>query len=253
MSAAEAAAVLGSIEEAAELIGAVNLPAGAIIATLGLFGYGAYRIKKLVDHVRGKNYNTKTINKIIKEADPNQHKVNLDLLKEWNKQFNEKPEIDIVPQENQHSDSDIIPLSEQHSQSDKTGYTLAENFKEAALTVPGHPHTGLQKNYGKPSNDVDSDSIPHDQAYDDAKTFGDVQKADEDLIKKSGDHVIETLRKPGNTDYIPAAGAAIQNVVINLKHHIEKKFGHSLYPKLSGKLWQQHQNNIDQTKNLLIN
>lgn len=95
------------------------------------------------------------------------------------------------------------------------------------MNLPFHKYTGpgnKLKN-GKPIDHDDEISEHHDQRYNDAKTFEDIQEADVDAI-------FEYLNFRGDTskNYVNPIHNAIGATGLSIKHLAEKALGKSIYP-----------------------
>nr|QTE03949.1 MAG: structural protein [Phylloscopus proregulus ambidensovirus] len=196
----------------------VGLPLGLLVGGLGALGYGTY---KVVDYLGKKGHDRNEVSKHMQKA-----------VKEMKR--NNFPR-------NTHADSTQLTASKVKAvrdnyyksvgfeYSDKPEGNIDYKLLNAGLGTK-YIGSGNSLDSGAPTSLTDADARDHDIAYDKAKSFQDIQEADNTLLKQTGDHVAETLS--GGGDFTNFVHSAITGTGIGIKSSVEKAIGKPIYPQM---------------------
>lgn len=133
-----------------------------------------------------------------------------------------------------HLQPNNLKISLQKLQKFPQVHELVKKLSVALPVAPFSNNIGPGNKPAEPKTQLDADALEHDQAYDTAKSFQDVQKGDINLLKKVGDHVAESIKSFGGNP-IDQLHEVIIGPAIGAKYTVEKALGSSIYPQFSGK------------------
>ncbi len=217
------------IEEAAAGLDAtgVGAPFGVIVGALAGIGFGAYEI---YNHFKSQGHKIKYQN--VK----NRVQKKLNKLEENGKRVPSKPSAEHLEKAVQ----EINRYGARHGMNSNIRYTdvgpdssvNVELLDNKGLVVPGSKYIGPGNtlNRGAGTSQVDEDAREHDQSYNTAKNFEDIQAADKTFLDKTGDHIAETLTGGGTAkDFVHGV---IGKIGIGVKSNAEKVLGKSVYPQM---------------------
>lgn len=224
MSAVEAAALLGSIEETAAALELVpgGQPVGVAIAVLGIIGYGAYQIKKLIVDVYKQNHSLSTIERKVQHSIQNsaKYQTHLDKYKAYN-----LDKLDAA------QDADVQTLEQQAEQEQTFDGKPGLNFPGTKYLGPGN-----ELNRGEALSKADRTAQIHDTQYESAKNSEDIRTADKQGQEAFNANLFEGLSEPGNLQQVYQS--AVGSIGLGTKRIAENFIG-DIYPTFTGKCLNQ--------------